>query len=55
MVNQAHMKRGDMPIRDIIAKMRHDDRGVLAAKVELTTGIEGASSRPVRRIVLRSD
>jgi hypothetical protein len=27
MVNQAHMKRDDMPIRDIIARMRHDGCG----------------------------
>jgi hypothetical protein len=46
------MKRGAMPIRDIIARMRHDGCGGLAAKAELLTGIEGASSRPVRRIVL---
>jgi hypothetical protein len=41
-----------MPIRDIIAKMRHDGCGGGAGKVELITGIEGASNRPVRRIVL---
>jgi len=28
--------------------------GGLASKAELLTGIEGASSRPVRRIVLRA-
>jgi hypothetical protein len=38
-------------IRDIIAKMRHDGCGGRAGKVELLTGIEGAISRPVRRIV----
>jgi hypothetical protein len=41
------------PIRDIIAKMRHDGYGGRAERVELLTGIEGVSSRPVRRIVLR--
>jgi hypothetical protein len=41
-----------MLIRDIIARMRHDGCGGLAAKVELLTGIEGAS-RSVRWIVLR--
>ena len=45
------MKRSDVPIRDIIAPMRHDGCGGRAGKVELLTGIEGASSRPVRRIV----
>jgi hypothetical protein len=39
-----------MPIRDIIAKMRHDGCGGRAGKAELLTGIEGGS-RPVRRIV----
>jgi hypothetical protein len=41
-----------MLIRDIIARMRHDGCGGRAGKVELLTGIEGASSRPVRRILL---
>ena len=41
-----------MLIRDIIARTRHDGCGERAGKVELLTGIEGASSRPVRRIVL---
>ena len=34
--------------------MRHDGCGGLPAKAELLTGIEGVSSRPVRRIVLRA-
>ena len=42
-----------MPIRAILAKMRHDGCGGRAGKVELLTGIEGVSSRPVRKIVLR--
>jgi hypothetical protein len=41
-----------MLIRDIIARGRHDGCGGRAGKAELLTGIEGASSRPVRRIVL---
>jgi hypothetical protein len=48
----AHMPRGDMPIRDIIARMRHDGCGGRTGKSELLTDIAGASSRPVR-IVLR--
>jgi hypothetical protein len=52
MISEAHMKRGAMPIRDIIARMRHDGCGGLAGKAELLTGIEGVSSRSVRRIVL---
>jgi hypothetical protein len=43
----------DLPIRDIIAKMRHDGCGGRAGKAELLTGIEGVSGRPVRKIVLR--
>src|SRR4051812_1723038 len=55
MLNEAHMKRSDVPIRDIISRMRHDGCGGRTGKVELLTGIEGASSRPVRRIVLLGD
>jgi hypothetical protein len=32
MVSEAHMKRGAMPIRDIIARMRHDGCGGRAGK-----------------------
>jgi hypothetical protein len=52
MLNEAHMKRSDVPIRDIIARMRHNGCGGREGKVELLIGTEGASSRPVRRIVL---
>ena len=34
------------------SQLRTDGCGGLAAKAELLTGIEGVSSRPVRRIVL---
>ncbi len=40
---------------DILARMRHDGCGGIASKAELLTGVEGASSRPVRRITLISD
>jgi hypothetical protein len=53
MVNEAHMRRGAMRIRDILDRMRHDGCGGRAGKAELITGIEGVSSRPVRKIVLR--
>jgi hypothetical protein len=53
MVNETHTPQRAMLIRDIIAKMRHDGCGGRAAKAELITGIEGASSMPVRKIVLR--
>jgi hypothetical protein len=42
-----------MPLRNLIAKLRHDGCGGLPGRVELLTGIESASSRPVRKIVLR--
>jgi hypothetical protein len=54
MLNEAHAppRQRDMLIRDIIARMRHDGCGGRAGRVELLTGIEGVSSRPVRRIVV---
>ncbi|HME28059.1 MAG TPA: hypothetical protein VKI44_43185 [Acetobacteraceae bacterium] len=51
MLNEAHMLAGNMTIREIIKRMRHDGCGGRAGRVELLTGIEGASSRPVRKIV----
>jgi hypothetical protein len=41
-----------MLIREIIKLMRHAGCGGRASKVELITGIEGASSRTVRKIVV---
>jgi hypothetical protein len=52
MLNETHAVQRDMLLRAIIAKMRHDGCGGRPGRVELFTGIEGASSRPVRRIVL---
>jgi hypothetical protein len=40
-------------LRQILSRMRHDGCGGPAGKAELLSGIEGVSSRPVRRIVLR--
>jgi hypothetical protein len=52
--SEAHSAQRDMPIRNILDKMmRHDGCGGRAGKAELLTGIEGVSSRPVQRIVLR--
>jgi hypothetical protein len=48
LVNEAHVR----PIRELIAKLRHDGCGGQARRAELLTGIEAASSRPVRRIVV---
>jgi hypothetical protein len=53
MFNEAHSAQRAMRIRDILHRMHHDGCGGLAGKAELLTGIEGVSSRPVRRIVLR--
>ena len=53
MISETHMAQGEMLIRDIIDRMRHNGCGGRAGRVELLTGIEGASSRPVRRIVVR--
>ena len=53
MVNEVHTAHRDLPLSDILDKMRHDGCGGLAGKAELLTGVAGASSRPVRRIVLR--
>ena len=52
MVNETHPLWRDRLLRDVLARMRHDGCGGRAGKVELLTGIEGASSRPVRRIML---
>ena len=53
MVNQAHSAQAYMAIRTILDRMRHDGCGGRAGKAELITGIEGVSSGPVRRILLR--
>jgi hypothetical protein len=53
MHNEAHAARWrDRTLRDILARMRHDGCGGLAGKAELLTGIDGVSSRPVRKVVL---
>jgi hypothetical protein len=44
--------RGEMLVREILARMRHDGCGGRVAKAELLTGFEGVSSCAVRRIVL---
>jgi hypothetical protein len=55
MLNEAHTPSGrrNLPIRVLLARMRHEGCGGLPGNAELLTGIEGVSSRPVRRIVLR--
>jgi hypothetical protein len=53
-VNEADVpnRLREMPIRDLLAWIRHHGCGGRATRAELLTGIEGVSSRPVRRIVL---
>jgi hypothetical protein len=43
-----------MPLVYILRRMQHAGCGGEPSRVELLSGIEGASSRPVRRIVLRA-
>ena len=52
MFAETHFERRDMQLREIIKRMRHDGCGGRAGRVELATGIEGVTSRPVRKIVL---
>ena len=54
MLNEAHTgeRRGTMLLRVLISRMRHEGCGGRAGRAELLTGIDGVSSRPVRRIVL---
>jgi hypothetical protein len=55
MINEAHAAGWrDRALFDILKQMRHDGCGGLPGRAELLTGVEGASSRPVRRIVLRA-
>ena len=52
MLSETHAAQGDMLIRDILKRMRHDGCGGRPCRAELLTGIEGVGSRPVRKIVL---
>jgi hypothetical protein len=56
MFNEADLSgaRRRQPLHALLAKMRHDGRGGQPLRAELQTGIDGVSSRPVRRIVLRA-
>lgn len=53
MFAETHFARRDMQLRETIKRMRHDGCGGRAGKAELMTGIEGVTSRPVRKIVLK--
>jgi hypothetical protein len=52
--NEVHMpdRQRGMVLRALLSRMRHEGCGGRAARAELLTGIEGVTSRPVRRIVL---
>jgi hypothetical protein len=54
--NEAHLSgaRRRQPLQALLAKMRHDGCGGQPGRVELMSGVDGVSSRPVRRIVLRA-
>jgi hypothetical protein len=56
MMNEAHSseRQRATPIRVLLAPKRHDGCGGRPSRVELLTGIDGVSSRPVRRIVPRA-
>ena len=56
MFNEARMsdRQRGIVLRVFISRMHHDGCGGRAGRVELLSGIDGASARPVRRIVLRS-
>ena len=53
-INEAHAPWRAMRLVYILRRMRHHDCGGLPAYVELLSSVEGVSSRPVRRIVLRA-
>jgi hypothetical protein len=53
MISESHFDRRDMRIGDIIKRARHDGCGGRAGTAELLTGIEGASSRPIRKAAPR--
>jgi hypothetical protein len=57
MHNESHAARWrHRRLAHILARMRHDGCGGRAGKAEeLLTGLEGVSSRSVRRIVLLAD
>ena len=49
-LNQVHMPRSDQPLRTILGRMRHGHCSGCAAKAELLTGADAASSGPVAAV-----
>jgi hypothetical protein len=54
MLNEAHTnnRRRGIVLRVLLNRMRHEGCGGRPSRAELLSGIEGVSSRSVRRIVL---
>jgi hypothetical protein len=52
MLSETYTPQRDMLIRDIVKLMRHAGCGGRASTVDLISGIEGARSRTVRRVVV---
>ena len=53
MIAETHMPAPNATmLRDILNRMRHDGCGGRAGRAALLIDIEGAGSRPVRKIVL---
>ena len=50
--SETHAAQGEMLIRDILTRMRHNGCGGRPGRVELVTSVADARSLPVRRIVL---
>ena len=55
MVSETHTNatQRELPLSEFINRMHHDGCGGSAGRVELMTGIDVTSSRPVRKIVLK--
>ena len=55
MHNEVHLadRQRGMVLRVLLSRMRHNGCGGRPARAELLTGVEGVSSRPVRKIALR--
>ena len=54
MIAETHAPWRGRTLAEILSRGRHDGCGGLPGRAELLTGVEGVSSRPVRRIVLRA-
>ena len=59
MINEAHctqrQRQRALPLRDFLARMRHDGCGGGQGRRSCSPASTGANSRPVRKIVLRAE